>query len=163
MKIYEDFFSGQNFFIHMLIAYIIPCRIIFLHPNSKLSQGFSTLWYVLCTYLGICFCVCPFFNTMCFFKCSRLELGRWVSFDGYFQVMASKRYKLIRYRNMTGRVWVWILKFHLWWMNFLEYLYCLLCKCTAQLFYTDPPQLKCRLLISSIFYAKNFRHFSEMP
>ena len=113
-------FSSQRFFIHMLIA---PCRIIFLHPNSKLSQGFSTLWYVLCTYLGICFCVCPFFNTMCFFKCSRLELGRWVSFDGYFQVMASKRYKLIRYRNMTGRVWIWILKFHLWWMNLLKYLY----------------------------------------
>ena len=79
--------------------------------------------YCLCTYLGICFCVCPFFNTMCFFKCSRLELGRWVSFDGYFQVMASKRYKLIRYRNMTGRVWIWILKFHLWWMNLLKYLY----------------------------------------
>ena len=110
-------FSSQRFFIHMLIAYIIPCRIIFLHPNSKLSQGFSTLWYVLC------FCACPFFNTVCFFKFSRLEMGRWVSFDGYFQVMASKRYKLIRYRNMTGRVWIWILKFHLWWMNLLKYLY----------------------------------------
>ena len=154
--VYEDFFLlVKDFFIHMPFAYIIPCRIIFL--NSKLSQGFSTLWYVLC------FCACPFFNTECFFKFSRLEMGRWVSFDGYFQVMASKRYKLIRYRNMTGRVWVWILKFHLWWMNFLEYLHCLLCKRTAQLFYIGPPQVKCRLLISSIFYLMIFRHFSKRP
>ena len=26
-----------------------------------------------------------------------------------------------------------------------------------------PPQVKCRLLISSIFYVMHFRHFSEMP
>ena len=26
-----------------------------------------------------------------------------------------------------------------------------------------PPQVKCRLLISSIFYEMNFLHFSEMP
>ena len=26
-----------------------------------------------------------------------------------------------------------------------------------------PTQVKCQLLISSIFYAINFRHFSEMP
>ena len=26
-----------------------------------------------------------------------------------------------------------------------------------------PPQVKCQLLISSIFYAMNFQHFSEMP
>ena len=25
-----------------------------------------------------------------------------------------------------------------------------------------PPQVKCQLIISSIFYAMNFRHFSEM-
>ena len=26
-----------------------------------------------------------------------------------------------------------------------------------------PPQVKCRLLISNIFYVLNFQHFSEMP
>ena len=29
--------------------------------------------------------------------------------------------------------------------------------------YHAPPQVKCRLLISNIFYVMNFRHFSEMP
>ena len=29
--------------------------------------------------------------------------------------------------------------------------------------YIGPPQVKCQLLISSIFDAMNFQHFSEMP
>ena len=29
--------------------------------------------------------------------------------------------------------------------------------------YYDPPQVKCQLLISSIYYVMNFLHFSEMP
>ena len=37
------------------------------------------------------------------------------------------------------------------------------CKYVGKRRVLSPPQVKCRLLISSIFYVMNFRHFSEMP